>query len=99
MNWRDWFKKSPAAVGHEVKLYSRRDCPLCDDAMATLRKHARRHRLEVEVIDIEGNAELEKRFGMEIPVVFIDGRKRFFGQVDEVLLRRILEHPAQGDAE
>ena len=99
MNWRDWFSRPSGDVERHVQFYTRSNCPLCEEAMVILRKHAPRWGLVIEVIDIEGDAVLEERFGMEIPVVFIDGRRRFFGRVDEVLLRRILERPRQGGAE
>jgi hypothetical protein len=42
------------------------------------------------MVDIEADEELAGRFGQWIPVVEIDGQVRFRGQVDEVLLQRLL---------
>jgi hypothetical protein len=42
------------------------------------------------VRDITNDPALLAEHGLEVPVVFIDGRKRFFGRVDPVLLRRAL---------
>jgi glutaredoxin len=33
--------------------------------------------IEIEVIDVDGAEELRKKFGDEVPVLFIDGRKAF----------------------
>ena len=81
-----------------VLVYSREGCHLCDEAIALLEGERRRHRLEIEVKDIGGDAELEARHGHEIPVVFIDGRKRFMGRVDRMLLRRLLSSPPNEDS-
>ena len=42
-------------------------------------------------VDITESPKLEALYGHEVPVVLIDGKKRFIGQVDAVLLRRILD--------
>ncbi len=76
-----------------VVFYTRDNCHLCLDALAVLKKYARSYSLQIEVVDIGGDGEMEAEYGDQIPVVFIDGKKRFFGQVDEKLLLRLLNHP------
>jgi hypothetical protein len=49
-----------------------------------------RYHLTFEVIDIDSDAQLRERYNECVPVVVIDGRERFRGRVDELLLRRIL---------
>jgi hypothetical protein len=46
--------------------------------------------LEVTEIDITGDAELEARYGLEIPVLMVDGRKAAKYRVSEADFRRIL---------
>jgi glutaredoxin len=70
----------------EVVLYTRQGCHLCEVAADVLR----RHQLTFEAIDIDGQPELRERYNECVPVVVIDGRERFRGRVDELLLRRIL---------
>jgi hypothetical protein len=41
-------------------------------------------------VDINSDAALVEQYGWVIPVVFIDGKERFRGRVDEVLLQRLL---------
>jgi hypothetical protein len=41
-------------------------------------------------VDISGDAALESRFGTEIPVVFVGGRKLFKYRVDPARLRKSL---------
>ena len=48
----------------------------------------------VELIDVEQDADLTDRYGSLIPVVVIDGKERFRGRVNRVLLRRIRNHNA-----
>jgi glutaredoxin len=70
-----------------VVLYSRRGCHLCDEARELL------HELEIKpiLVDIDADPELQKRFANFVPVVEIDGRIRFRGRIEPVLLRRILD--------
>jgi glutaredoxin len=67
-------------------LYTRRRCHLCDDALATLNRFG----LEPQLVDIDADPTLRERFDHCVPVVEIDGKVRFRGRVNEVLLRRIL---------
>ena len=68
-------------------LYTRVGCHLCDVAKEVLVKH----RLTVLEVDIDADPELKAKFDMCVPVVEIDGKVRFRGQVDEVLLGRLLK--------
>lgn len=59
---------------------------MCDEALAVLRKFG----LTPKVIDIDSDPQLTARYDTCVPVVEIDGQERFRGQVNEVLLRRLL---------
>ena len=67
-------------------LYSRDNCPLCDEAYEILDKYG----FSIETIDISRDSELLHKYEMCIPVVEIDGKVRFRGKINEVLLRRII---------
>ena len=67
-------------------LYTRRGCCLCDEAKRVLEAHG----LRVEEVDIDGNPQLRERYNECVPVVEIDGRERFRGRIEPMLLRRIL---------
>ncbi|HUY91478.1 MAG TPA: glutaredoxin family protein [Pirellulales bacterium] len=71
-----------------VILYTRVGCHLCDDAKALLIRHG----LSPAEIDVDQDAALRARYDQCVPVVVIDGVERFRGQVNEVLLRRLVEH-------
>jgi glutaredoxin len=71
---------------HEVVLYAREGCHLCDDAERTLIEHG----LRPTKVAIDDDPALRERFDSCVPVVEIDGRIRFRGQVNRMLLRRLL---------
>jgi predicted thioredoxin/glutaredoxin len=69
-----------------VILYTRKGCHLCDDALHLLESHG----LQPSLQDIDADAGLLERFNECVPVVEIDGKIRFRGMVEPVLLRRML---------
>jgi glutaredoxin len=71
-------------------LYSRRRCCLCDQAKQLLISQG----FDLEEVDIDADPDLREKYNECVPVVFIDGRERFRGRIDPVLLRRLLGHPA-----
>jgi glutaredoxin len=73
-------------VDSPVILYTREGCHLCDDALNLLM----RHRIRAQVIDIDADPDLQKQFGTCVPVVVIDGKVRFRGRVNEILLKRLI---------
>jgi len=72
----------------QVVLYTRAGCCLCDEAHALLAQHGLRPRL----VDIDASPQLREQFTNCVPVVEFDGKIRFRGRVNEVLLRRLLDH-------
>ena len=78
----------------KLVLYSRADCCLCEEMKAVIRQVASTVPLELEEIDVDGSADLRQRFGDEVPVLFIDGRKSFKYRVTaQELSRRIEKSP------
>ena len=62
-------------------------CPLCDTAREVIKTQGVRFR----EVDIRTDRELLRAYRNEIPVVTVDGQKRFIGRVDPAELTRILE--------
>jgi glutaredoxin len=87
---RRWQPEVPGRRFDRVVIYTRRECHLCDQAKDRLLSY-RAWLPEIEQVDISKSPELIEQFGEEIPVVEIDGRVRFRGRVNEVLLRRLIE--------
>ena len=61
----------------ELILYGRADCELCREMEDVIEGELPRYSARLEKIDIVGNPELEARFGLEVPVLFVNGRKAF----------------------
>jgi hypothetical protein len=83
-----------------VVLYTRAGCHLCDDAKLVLMKYQPPLPM-MELVDITNNAALIEKYGDCVPVVEIDGKVRFRGRVNEVLLQRLIDGeslaPDEGD--
>jgi thiol-disulfide isomerase/thioredoxin len=75
-----------------LTLYSRPGCHLCDEMKAVVQRviGAAEVPATVEEIDISTDADLEERYGLEIPVLLIDGKKAAKYRVTEGDLARIL---------
>ena len=69
-----------------ITLYGRAGCHLCDDAQAVLDRVGEPY----DVVDIESDDELFKRYLERIPVVAVDGEEVFDFFVEESTLRRLL---------
>lgn len=79
-----------ARVVTVLTLYSRPGCHLCDDMKAAIDRVARAVPLTLEVVDISTDAELDARYGLEIPVLLVNGRKAAKVRVTEEELTRLL---------
>lgn len=53
------------------------DCCLCEEMKGVVRDVAEEVPLEVEEVDVDSEPDLREKFGGEVPVLFIDGRKAF----------------------
>jgi len=81
----------------QVLLYSRSGCHLCEVALETLEKLQNelidQQPFEIEVVLIDGQPELEAKYGEEIPVTVIDGKVHDFWRVDpERFTKALLQH-------
>lgn len=75
---------------HEIVVYSRRGCHLCEIVKESLSKLSRRGGFTWREIDVDSQEELRRQFTDEVPVVFINGKKAFKYRMDEgELLRRL----------
>ena len=73
-----------------VVVYSREDCCLCDEALAEIEKARGEVDFAVQIVDIDGDPALVARYGHEVPVVEVDGRKAFkFRVTSRELVRRL----------
>lgn len=101
MSW-NWFtfwrprKKSPEQgvdVPHSegnIVMYTRQGCHLCEKAWQQLEEAQTRYGFHLRQVDIDGDPQLVRDYGECVPVVTIDGKVRFRGAVNRVLLKRLL---------
>ena len=73
-----------------VTMYSRTTCGLCDEAREVILEARAEHPFEYEEVFVDGNQDLEGRFGQRVPVVLVDGEERFDLRVDPQELRAAL---------
>jgi len=73
-----------------LTIYSRPGCHLCDEMKAVVRRVSASIPISLEEIDISGDTELERVYGLEIPVLLADGKKVAKYRIGEGELLRIL---------
>jgi glutaredoxin len=66
----------------KVTLYTRAGCCLCDEAKHVLHTARARADFDYEEIDIDGDADLVRRYNDEVPVIAINGAKAFKYRLD-----------------
>jgi thiol-disulfide isomerase/thioredoxin len=74
-----------------VDIYSRLGCHLCDEAKAVVESLRERYAVVLRTIDVESSADLENRYGSDIPVVLINDEEAFRHRVDRTELERKLK--------
>jgi glutaredoxin len=75
----------------KLTLYSKPGCHLCDEMKAVIDAVGARVPLTLESVDITTDPALLDRYGLEIPVLLVDGKKAAKYRVSERELERILE--------
>jgi glutaredoxin len=75
-----------------LTIYSRPGCHLCDEMKATVYRAVKSspHPVSIEEIDISSDEELDRRYGQDIPVLMVDGRKAAKYRVTEKDVRRMI---------
>ena len=73
-----------------LTIYSRPGCHLCDEMKAVVGRVAQTIPLSLEEIDISTDPELETRYGLEIPVLLVEGKKAAKYRIGEEELARML---------
>jgi glutaredoxin len=78
-------------------IYSKPGCHLCDEMKSVVRRVIqRRNDITLEEIDISNDRELVDRYGLEIPVLTINGKKAAKYRVTERELTQMLDRRGQG---
>jgi len=74
----------------KVKIYSKSDCHLCDEAKSVLLKVQQEIPFDFFEVDITSSRELFTEYKEQIPVVFINNQESFRYRVNEKELRKRL---------
>jgi glutathione S-transferase len=75
---------------HQVTLFGKPGCHLCDDARAVVERVREGHPFELHEVDVSLDPELHRSYGERIPVLELDGEELFEFFVDEPeLVRRV----------
>ncbi|MFI6502254.1 glutaredoxin family protein [Nonomuraea typhae] len=75
---------------HEITLYGRKGCHLCDEARSVIAEVAAELGVQWTEIDIDTSAELREKYNDMIPVTLVDGVQHDFWRVSEERLRAAL---------
>ena len=78
-----------------ITIYGRTGCHLCEDALTLLQSMKIELDFEIKEILIDGNEELERMYGEQIPVTHIDGIHHDYWRVDPIRFRSSLEKHRQ----
>ena len=91
--WR--LLRAPLLRHLPVTMYTRRGCHLCEQAWEQLEEARKRWGFVLTAADVDGDPALRERFGECVPVVTVNGKVRFRGVVNPVLLERLLRAEAK----
>lgn len=90
------FHRFRAAPPLRFTVYSRTECTCCHNAIDLLREYQRKHGFTLETIDVDDDPVRTELHGDSVPVVTVNGKVRFRGKVNVVLLERLLAGEARG---
>lgn len=90
---RRLFQPRPDSCHLTFTVYTREACGCCEKAMAILKHYQSKHSFSIETIDVDSDSALAAEFGSSVPVVTLNGKVRFRGVVNPVLLERLLSAP------
>ena len=78
----------------QATLYTRAGCHLCEEAKSELLPLLKEFGLSLREVDIDADPDLQARYGEDIPVIFLNGRKVAKHRVNPWEFRRLLERVA-----
>jgi glutaredoxin len=80
-----------AAGALDVTLYTRPGCHLCEEAKVEMAPLLAEFGARLREVNIDEDAVLRERYGLDVPVIFLGARKVAKHRVDGKQLRRRLE--------
>ena len=95
--WR--WRRAPVLARLQVTMYTRRACHLCAEAWEQLRSAQARYGFGLTATDVDADPKLRAQYDACVPVVVVNGKVRFRGRINAVLLDRLLRAEAAGASE
>lgn len=71
-------------------LYTRVDCPLCEEMLHALQAIPGIADCRLELADVDADPAARRRYGLKVPVLLMDGELVCHGRLDPVELRKAL---------
>jgi glutaredoxin len=66
----------------EVSVYSRSNCHLCEVALEVISEIRKDYEFTITKILIDGDSELEEKYGEQVPVILINNQPHDFFRVN-----------------
>ncbi len=88
--WLPFGRPRDRRTQSNIVMYTRQGCHLCEQAWQLLERAQKRYGFSLQQIDVDDDPQLVRDYGECVPVVMIDGKVRFRGVVNRVLLERLL---------
>jgi predicted thioredoxin/glutaredoxin len=80
-----------AATSPRLTVVHRHDCELCDEMLTELQALARTLTLPpIDIVDVDSDPILQRRHGLDVPVLLLDGTVVCRHRLDPEELRRLL---------
>jgi glutaredoxin len=92
---RRWFRRCAPPPPLTVVLYTRPDCPLCDELAHALAQTRPAVPYHLRKVDIRTDARLHELYERSIPVLEIEGRVAFKGRASAAEIEQKLARAAQ----
>ena len=71
-------------------VYSRANCPLCDEFISELLHQLGPHGERIDLRDVDADPETRRRYGLKIPLLTVDGSPVCHGRLDAAAVARLL---------
>jgi len=91
--WRG--RQRPSLARLQVVMFTRRGCHLCETAWSQLLQAQREYGFQLQAVNIDAEPRLVELHNDRVPVVAIDGKVRFWGRLNSLLLHRLLDAEAR----
>lgn len=78
-----------------LTVYGREECHLCQDMIAALREIRAQTPFTLNIIDVDSDSDLQKRYGTLVPVLMANGQEICHYHLDVAALEKVLDAASQ----